>query len=49
VNRLRGKDRQLMETIPLGSQRLIVSRQGLGRMGMSEFYGAGDDAESISA
>ena len=37
-----------METIPLGSQGLIVSRQGLGCMGMSEFYGAGDDDESIA-
>jgi aryl-alcohol dehydrogenase-like predicted oxidoreductase len=36
-----------METIPLGSQGLIVSRQGLGCMGMSEFYGVGDDDESI--
>ena len=30
-----------METIPLGRQGLMVSRQGLGCMGMSEFYGAG--------
>jgi aryl-alcohol dehydrogenase-like predicted oxidoreductase len=37
-----------METIPLGNQGLIVSRQGLGCMGMSEFYGAGDDDESIA-
>ena len=37
-----------METIPLGSQGLIVSRQGLGCMGMSEFYGAGDDDESVA-
>jgi aryl-alcohol dehydrogenase-like predicted oxidoreductase len=32
----------------LGSQGLEVSALGLGCMGMSEFYGAGDDAESIA-
>jgi aryl-alcohol dehydrogenase-like predicted oxidoreductase len=37
-----------MEIIPLGSQGLTVSRQGLGCMGMSEFYGAGDDDESVA-
>ncbi|HTU39420.1 MAG TPA: aldo/keto reductase [Acidimicrobiales bacterium] len=37
-----------METIALGSQGLEVSRQGLGCMGMSEFYGPGDDDESIA-
>ncbi len=37
-----------METIALGTQGLTVSRQGLGCMGMSEFYGPGDDAESIA-
>ena len=36
-----------MNKAPLGSQGLIVGRQGLGCMGMSEFYGAGDDTESI--
>src|ERR1700733_1568726 len=36
-----------MRTRTLG-QDLIVSRQGLGCMGMSEFYGEGDDAESIA-
>ena len=28
-----------METIALGTQGLTVSRQGLGCMGMSDFYG----------
>jgi aryl-alcohol dehydrogenase-like predicted oxidoreductase len=37
-----------MESVSLGSQGLTVSRQGLGCMGMSEFYGPGDDAESIA-
>jgi aryl-alcohol dehydrogenase-like predicted oxidoreductase len=31
----------------LGSSDLTVSRMGLGCMGMSEFYGAGDERESI--
>ena len=37
-----------MQPISLGSQGLTVSRQGLGCMGMSEFYGPRDDAESIA-
>jgi aryl-alcohol dehydrogenase-like predicted oxidoreductase len=39
-----------METISLGSQGLVVSRQGLGCMGMSDFYGAtaADDTESVA-
>jgi aryl-alcohol dehydrogenase-like predicted oxidoreductase len=37
-----------MDTIALGSQGLTVSRQGLGCMGMSDFYGPGDDAESTA-
>jgi aryl-alcohol dehydrogenase-like predicted oxidoreductase len=36
-----------MNTRTLG-QGLTVSEQGLGCMGMSEFYGASDDAESIA-
>lgn len=36
-----------MERRTLG-QGLVVSAQGLGCMGMSEFYGVGDDAESIA-
>ena len=37
-----------METIALGTQGLEVSRQGLGCMGMSDFYGPGDDEESTA-
>jgi aryl-alcohol dehydrogenase-like predicted oxidoreductase len=37
-----------MEQRSLGTQGLKVSAQGLGCMGMSEFYGAGDEKESIS-
>ena len=36
-----------MERRILG-QGLAVGAQGLGCMGMSEFYGVGDDAESIA-
>ena len=37
-----------MRTRKLGSQGLVVSEQGLGCMGMSEFYGPRDDAESLA-
>jgi aryl-alcohol dehydrogenase-like predicted oxidoreductase len=37
-----------MEQISLGTQGLSVSRQGLGCMGMSDFYGATDDVESTA-
>jgi aryl-alcohol dehydrogenase-like predicted oxidoreductase len=37
-----------METRALGRQGLTVSALGLGCMGMSEFYGATDDTESIA-
>ena len=36
-----------MKTLPLGSQGLRTSQIGLGCMGMSEFYGSYDDAESV--
>jgi aryl-alcohol dehydrogenase-like predicted oxidoreductase len=42
----RGRD--TVDTTALGSQGLVTSRQGLGCMGMSEFYGARDDDESIA-
>ena len=37
-----------MDTRRLGSQGLTVSEIGLGCMGMSEFYGTGDEDESIA-
>ncbi|RAM51654.1 MAG: aldo/keto reductase [Hapalosiphonaceae cyanobacterium JJU2] len=37
-----------MKTRKLGKQGLVVSALGLGCMGMSEFYGAQDEAESIA-
>jgi len=37
-----------MEKRKLGSQGLEVSAEGLGCMGMSEFYGPGDETESIA-
>ncbi len=37
-----------MEKRKLGGQGLEVSAQGLGCMGMSEFYGPGDEAESVA-
>jgi aryl-alcohol dehydrogenase-like predicted oxidoreductase len=37
-----------MEKRQLGESGLAVSAMGLGCMGMSEFYGQGDDAESIA-
>jgi aryl-alcohol dehydrogenase-like predicted oxidoreductase len=36
-----------MKTRKLGNQGLVVSELGLGCMGMSEFYGARDDQESL--
>jgi len=37
-----------MKQIPLGTQGLVVSQQGLGCMGMSEFYGEANEAESLA-
>jgi aryl-alcohol dehydrogenase-like predicted oxidoreductase len=37
-----------METRRLGSQGLEVSQQGLGCMGMSEFYGEADEGEALA-
>jgi aryl-alcohol dehydrogenase-like predicted oxidoreductase len=37
-----------METRTLGTQGLVVSAQGLGCMGMSEFYGRADEGEAIA-
>ena len=36
-----------MKQLPLGRSGLTASRMGLGCMGMSEFYGPGDERESI--
>jgi aryl-alcohol dehydrogenase-like predicted oxidoreductase len=38
----------MVERRPLGSQGLEVSAQGLGCMGMSEFYGGRDEGEAIA-
>jgi aryl-alcohol dehydrogenase-like predicted oxidoreductase len=37
-----------MDVVALGGQGLEVSRQGLGCMGMSEFYGASNEGEAIA-
>ena len=37
-----------LRTRKLGAQGLVVSELGLGCMGMSEFYGERDDAESVA-
>ncbi|HEX5910963.1 MAG TPA: aldo/keto reductase [Thermoleophilaceae bacterium] len=38
----------MIDQRPLGTQGLTASAQGLGCMGMSEFYGDGDDTESVA-
>jgi aryl-alcohol dehydrogenase-like predicted oxidoreductase len=37
-----------MRKVKLGSQGAVVSRMGLGCMGMSEFYGERNDTESAA-
>ncbi len=37
-----------MNSVTLGQSNIRISRLGLGCMGMSEFYGATDDAESLA-
>lgn len=37
-----------MQKRKLGTQGLVVSDIGLGCMGMSEFYGAADEDESVA-
>jgi len=44
---VRFKERSV-ENRNLGSEGLVVSELGLGCMGMSEFYGTGDEDESIA-
>ena len=42
------KEMRVVEQRRLGSQGLVVSAEGLGCMGMSEFYGATDEDEAVA-
>jgi aryl-alcohol dehydrogenase-like predicted oxidoreductase len=45
---LAGKVQDVMETTTLGRGGPVVSRAGLGLMGMSGIYGQADDHESLA-
>jgi aryl-alcohol dehydrogenase-like predicted oxidoreductase/ribosome-associated protein YbcJ (S4-like RNA binding protein) len=48
LSRSRTEEERRMRTRTLGSQGLTVSAEGLGCMGMSEFYGQSDEEEAIA-
>jgi aryl-alcohol dehydrogenase-like predicted oxidoreductase len=48
LEQFKKKAQGMMKTRQLGTRGLVVSTLGLGCMGMSEFYGLSDEAESIA-
>src|SRR5271154_3706078 len=48
VSRTRAGSVRSMDRRRLGSEGLVVSAEGLGCMGMSEFYGGADEGEAIA-